>query len=205
LTKVFLVRHGETEWNRIRRIQGGASDTPLSENGIHQAEGLGLRLKAEKTDAIYSSPLQRAMQTAQAIAKYHHIEVTPLPELKEINAGELEGVMASEFKVRFDELICRSGPDKGLLCIPGGESILDVQKRAWETIENIYRQHSEGTVVVVSHYFVIMTIVCRVLNLPLSEMIRFRLSNGTVSTFTLDGDNSTRLELFNDSCHNSRP
>jgi broad specificity phosphatase PhoE len=204
LTKVILVRHGETEWNRIRRIQGSASDTPLSENGIHQAEGLGQRLKAEKIDAIYSSPLQRAMKTALAIAKYHYLEVTPLSELKEIDAGELEGVLAAELKIRFDELICQSGPNKGMLRIPGGESVLDVQKRSWETIENIYRQHSEGTVVVVSHYFVIMTIVCRVLNLPLSEIIRLRLSNGTVTTFTLDGDNGPRLELFNDSCHNLR-
>jgi broad specificity phosphatase PhoE len=203
LTKFILVRHGETEWNKIRRIQGSASDTPLSENGLRQAKGLGLRLKVENIDAIYSSPLQRAMQTAEAIAKHHNLKVMPLPELKEINAGELEGIMASELKMRFDELICRSGPEKGLLCIPGGESVLDVQKRSWETIGNIYREHPQGSVVVVTHYFVIMTVVCRVLNLSLTEITRLRLSNGTVTAFTLDGNDRTSLELFNDACHNA--
>ncbi len=201
MIKVILVRHAETEWNKIRRIQGSASDTPLSENGVHQAKGLALRLKTEKIDAIYSSPLQRALQTAQAIAQYHELEVKPLPELKEINVGELEGIMAAELKERFDEMICKTGPNQGLLCIPGGESVADVQKRAWGTVQDIRRQHSEGTIVIVSHYFVIMTIVCRVLNLPLSEIVRLRLSNGTITTFTLDGNDTMRLELFNDGCH----
>jgi broad specificity phosphatase PhoE len=200
--KFIIVRHGETAWNRERRIQGSASDTPLSEAGKRQAENLALRLRDEKIQAIYSSPLQRALNTAQAIARYHQLEVTSLASLKEIDVGELEGVLSVELRQRFDEFICRNDHNQEWVKLPGGESVGDVQKRAWETIKSIAGQHPAGTAVVVTHYFVIMAIVCQVLNLPLSQMVHLRLSTGTISSFTLDGVDSARLELFNDGCHN---
>ncbi len=201
MIKIILVRHGETEWNRVRRIQGSGSDTPLSETGMRQAAAVALRLKDEKIQAIYSSPLQRALHTAQAIASYHQLEVNVLPSLKEIDVGELEGVFSADMKVRFDEFICRYGDVQNPEKLPGGESVCEVQKRAWDTIISIKNQHSDGTVVVVSHYFVILAIVCQVLNLPLAQLIHLRLGTGTITTFTLDGNNGSRLELFNDSCH----
>jgi broad specificity phosphatase PhoE len=201
LIKFILVRHGETEWNKVRRIQGSKSDTPLSETGRQQAAGLALRLKEERIQAIYSSPLQRALTTAQAIAEYHHLEVIPLASLKEINVGELEGVLASELKVRFDEFMCRYAQGQEMLRLPGGESTADVQTRAWETIKTIAGQYADGTVVIVTHYFVIMSLICKVLGLPLSQIIRLRLGTGTLTAFNLDGDERGQLELFNDSCH----
>jgi broad specificity phosphatase PhoE len=201
LIKVILVRHGETDWNKVRRIQGSASDTPLSETGKRQAEGVALKLKNEKIQAIYSSPLQRAFNTAQVIARYHrHLEVQPRDTLKEINVGELEGLLAVELKMRFDEYICRNNSNHELIKLPGGESLLDVQNRAWNTIEDCMNSHSEGTIVVVTHYFVIMSIICKVLNLPLIEISHLRLSTGTISRFAVE-DGYVRLELFNDSCH----
>jgi broad specificity phosphatase PhoE len=200
LVKFILVRHGETAWNAERRIQGGGTDTPLSDYGRLQAEALGLRLKNEKVQAVYSSPLLRALDTAQAIARHHLLEVTPLAELKEINAGELEGISILELKVNLDEFIC--GADSQAAPLPGGESIYDVQKRSWETIQKIANLLPDGVVVIVSHYFVILTIVCRVLGLPLSNIIHMRLSTGSVTVFTLGGQFGTRLELFNDISHN---
>jgi broad specificity phosphatase PhoE len=200
LIKFILVRHGETEWNRVRRIQGSASDTPLSETGRRQAEGLALRLKEEPIQAVYSSPLQRALTTAQAIARYHHLEVIPLPSLKEINVGELEGVLASELKQRFDEFMCRNGHGQEMLSLPGGESMGDVQIRAWDTVQSIAGQYSDCTLVIVSHYFVIMALICKVLELPLSQIVHLRLGTGTLTAFTLDGDGRGRLELFNEGC-----
>jgi broad specificity phosphatase PhoE len=200
LIKVILVRHGETDWNKARRIQGSASDTPLSENGKKQAEGLALKLKSEKIQAIYASPLSRALHTAQAIARYHHLEVQTDPRLKEINVGNLEGVLAAELKSRFDEYVCRPDHNHNLPRLPGGESLADVQERAWETLKLFMDSHTEGTIVVVTHYFVIMSIICKVLNLPLQEMIHLRLMTGTISTFILE-NGVARLELFNDSCH----
>lgn len=201
MVKIILVRHGETDWNKVRRIQGGDSDMPLNETGKRQAEALAARLKDEKITAVYSSPLQRALHTAQAIAAYHRLEVTALASLKEIKVGELEGRLASDLLLRFDEFMCGDGCEKKSHQPPGGESVEDVQKRAWETITGLAAQQPEGTLVVVSHYFVIMTVICLVLNLPVNQMVRFRLSTGTISAFTMD-NGSIRLELFNDGCHN---
>ncbi len=127
-----------------------------------------------------------------------------MSSLKEIDVGELEGVFSAEMKVRFDEFICRNNDDQTLGKLPLGEAVCDVQKRAWDTVMSISGQHSEGTVVIVTHYFVIMAIVCRVLNLPLSQIVHLRLGTGTLTTFTLDSENGARLELFNDSCHTLR-
>jgi len=204
MVKIILVRHGETEWNKIRRIQGGESDTPLNETGRHQAVALAARLKDEKIDAVFSSPLQRALRTAQTIADCHHLEVSALPSLKEIQVGELEGRLASDLLLRFDEFLCGDGAGKKPVRPPGGETAEDVQKRAWDTIIDITARQPEGTLVVVSHYFVIMTVICRVLNLPVSQMVRLRLSTGTLSAFTMEND-KMRLELFNDGCHNLKP
>ena len=77
----------------------------------------------------------------------------------------------------------------------------DVQKRAWDSITGLAAQYSNGTLVLVTHYFVIMAVICRVLDLPLHQMARLRLTNGTISSFTMD-DVSLRLELFNDNFHN---
>jgi broad specificity phosphatase PhoE len=201
LLKVILVRHGETEWNIIRRIQGGNSDTPLNENGQRQAAGVAVRLKTEPVKAIYSSPLQRALHTAQAIAQFHHnLEIETRPSLREIMVGELEGMWGAEMKLRFDQLLCQYGNDRSLVKLPGGESLGDVQKRAWETFQEITGKHTEGTVVLVTHYFVILSIICQVLNLPLNEITRMRSHPGTVSIIVVENGHA-RLELFNDGCH----
>lgn len=201
MVKVILVRHGETDWNKVRRIQGSDSDTPLSETGKRQAEEVALKLKTEKIQAVYASPLQRALNTARTIAGYHNLEVQTNPDLKEIKVGALEGTLAADLKSRFDEYICKCDHNHQLARIPGGESLADVQERAWGTLKGFLNNHSEGTIVVVTHYFVILSLVCKVLNLPLHEIIHLRLSTGTISTFSIE-NGIARLELFNES---SRP
>ncbi len=198
MVKVILVRHGETDWNRLRHIQGGSSDTRLNENGKRQAESVALRLETERIDAIYSSPLQRALNTAQAIARHHNVEVKTEPALREIDAGELEGVPIDEIGIRLDRLL--TGAGDSIFKMPGGESLADVQQRAWGTTQRLVSQHPDGVVVVVSHYFAILTIICSVLNLPLSQIGRLRFNPGSISTITFDEPNP-RLILFNDNCH----
>jgi probable phosphoglycerate mutase len=201
LIKVILVRHGETGWNKAHRIQGAGSDIPLNETGLRQAEAVAARLKDDNIEAIYCSPLGRALNTARAIARYHQLDVSTLPSLREMEVGELEGVLSADLKLRFDEFICQQGDDPIKGKLPGGESICDVQNRAWDAVKGITGRHSEGTVVIVTHYFVIMSLVCRILNLPLSHIPYLRLSPGTITAFTIDGTNGARLELFNDGCH----
>lgn len=198
MLKVILVRHGETEWNKLKQIQGGSSDTKLNKNGKRQAESVALKLATEKIQAIYSSPLQRALNTARTIARHHQLKVTIEPSLREIDAGELEGVAVDEIGSRLDQIL--TGEGDSFFRMPGGESLAEVQQRTWPTIQRLVSQHPDGVVVVVSHYFAILTIICSVLNLPLSQIGRLRLTPGSISAITFE-EQRQRLILFNDSCH----
>ena len=201
MLKVILARHGETEWNKKHLLQGSRSDTPLNQTGMQQAQALAERLKDEQIKAIYSSPLQRAMYTARVIAQNHGLEVIPLPALREIDMGELEGVPSANLKMHFVEFIGQTGADQQPITLTGGESLGDVQRRAWEAIESTGTQHSAGTIVAITHYFVIVALVCQVLHLPLAQSIHLRLNPGTITTFTLEGNNNTHLDLFNEKCY----
>ena len=94
--KVMLIRHGETDWNKANKVQGGNTDLPLNENGIVQAEKTAERLKNEKIDEIYASPMKRALQTAEIIGKYHKIKIKSDKRLWERYYGDLEGTSYSQ-------------------------------------------------------------------------------------------------------------
>lgn len=192
--KIILVRHGETDWNREKRIQGAASNPPLNEEGRRQAGSLALRLSKNRIQAIYSSPLSRALETAKAIAGYHQIDVVVEPSLREIEAGVLEGVTTSELGKRFSEILIK---DSLLKRVSGGESLAELQERSWRVIQHLGRKYANGDIVVVSHYFTILSIVCSVLGLPLSHITRLKLDTGSISMINL-GEQTARLELFND-------
>ena len=200
MAQVILIRHGETDWNQSRRIQGGNSDTQLNQRGQRQVENLALRLRPEKIEAIYSSPLQRALDTAQAIALYHQLSVDIEPDLKEIDVGELEGVPIARIGKYLSQLLTSESQDKTLMKLPGGESLPELQQRVWSTIQRLVDRHRDGLFVVVSHYFTTLAIICSVLNLPLSQIGRLRLGAGSISIFTSD-EQAARLLLFNDTCH----
>jgi len=192
--KIILVRHGETDWNKERRIQGGSSNPPLNERGRRQAGSLASRLSKNRIQAIYSSPLKRALDTAEAIARYHQIEIVVEPSLREIEAGDLEGITVAELGKRFSEILIRDGLLKK---VSGGESLAELQERSWGTVQRLTKKHPEGDVVLVSHYFVILTIICSVLELPLYQIGKLRLGTGSISIINLD-DQAVWLELFND-------
>jgi broad specificity phosphatase PhoE len=195
LTTIILVRHGETDWNKVHRLQGGGSDTPLNATGIRQAARLAARLHPEKFQAVYSSPLQRAVHTAEAIAGPHRLTVQIEKGLREIDLGNLEGFPSAQFPERFDRYVSL---DKHLLQNDRGcESIQTLQDRAWQSIHLIAAGNSGGVILAVSHYFVIVSLVCRVLNLPLDRLDRLHLGQGTLTSITLDSGGFTSLDFFN--------
>ncbi len=201
MTRVFLVRHGETEWNTVRRIQGGSSDTPLNEKGRKQKENVGKRLKSETFSAIYASPLQRARETAEAINQYHNLPVTLVPDLREIEAGEMEGTYAAKIGKHLDEFLTKTEDSGELKRLPGGESMNDIQRRAWSAVKSIVRENDGTDVLVVSHYFAILSIICAATDMPLTNIFRFRVTPASISVITFDNGVS-RLTLLNENCHN---
>ena len=194
MLKIMLVRHGETDWNRVKRVQGGSSDTPLNDIGREQAKGLAALLAKEKIKAVYSSPLQRAVVTAKEITALHNIIIKMNPALRAIEAGELEGILSADLGKRFSDYLFDG--DK-MVKIPGGESLPDVQERSWGLIKNLSAEYDECTLVLVSHYFVILSLICKVLDVPLQQINRFRMDTGSLSIITLDGE-SLWLQVFND-------
>ena len=198
--RLILVRHGETAWNRERRIQGGSSDVELNELGRKQVEMLALALKEAKIDAIYSSPLKRALDTAIAIASYHRLAVQIEPDLREMEVGELEGVSITEIGANFSQFLLQWRQGQGLEKLPGGESVADLADRMWATIQSINGKHQQETVVVVSHYFAVVATICKALGWPLTRLERIRVQTGSISIIDLE-DRQPRLVSLSDTCH----
>ena len=117
--RLVLVRHGETDWNKTRRIQG-ISDLELNETGRKQAEALAQALRNEKVEAIYSSPLKRASDTAQAIGRYHAVEIVTLFGLRELDAGEVDGLTYKEMAIQFGDFLEKWIKDCTSVRPPGG-------------------------------------------------------------------------------------
>ncbi len=182
---VFLMRHGETAWNQEKRVMGRL-ETPLSRSGIAQAKRIARLLPDLEIRAIYTSPLKRAVQTARILAKECHRSVKINPNLTEVAFGRWQGF-------RFDDLLKDKAYHRFLrsplkAAVPGGETIVDVQKRGLKAIRRAIRDYPKGRILFVSHGDVIRAILCHYLKLPLQEFRRLRIDNGTLSAFEVDGD-----------------
>jgi broad specificity phosphatase PhoE len=198
--KLILVRHGETHWNKDGLVQGGDSDIELDDTGLEQARRLAAFLKNEPIIAILSSPLQRAVATAEVIASQNHLPVEIDQGLKELKVGDLEGISISNLRTTFSRFLLQWWQDGETMKLPNGESLVELQQRAWKVIEGLLEKHKDGTAVVVSHYFVILAIILKALNLPLDCFTKFKLDLGGVSILEFR-DYGARLVAFNDTSY----
>ena len=202
--RLLLIRHGETDRN-AGRIALGREDVPLNERGRAQAQALAADLAANRTDvliaAVYSSPLQRALSTAQPLAQALDLEVQTEDGLIEMDVGEAEGRALSELQERFPDFLRVWRSDQVAdVPMPGGESLRQVQERAWRAVESLRERHDNETVVAVSHNFVILTLLCRVLDLPLARFRRLKHDLAAISILEIAEERQAVLSL-NDRCH----
>jgi broad specificity phosphatase PhoE len=204
--QVILVRHGETASNRDR-LALGRTDVPLTDLGLEQAVRLGKSLLLEReggTDfgAVFTSPLLRARQTALAAVATLNIEAVEAPELIEMDVGEMDGLTGAELRERHPEFLrAWWGSEAGAIKMPGGESLQDVQDRAWPFIERLQAEYPpDSTVVAVSHNFVIRALVCRALSVDLADFRRFELGLASVTRIEFRGPR-TLVTALNETCH----
>ncbi len=198
--RLILVRHGETDSNKARLALGRA-DVELNEHGRWQAQRLAASLKHEPIAAIYSSPLKRALATAEPIASSHGLEVQVDDGLIEMDIGEMEGLTLQQVGERYPHFLqAWLGDQAAHEAMPGGECLLDVQERAWQAIDRIRERQEHGTVAAVTHNFVILTLICRVLGLELADFRRLRHSLAAKSVLEMGGDRIVVVG-FNDTCH----
>ena len=168
--RILLVRHGETEWNRIRRFQG-RSDVPLNQEGRDQAHALAQALKNERLTAIYSSPLVRAMETARLIQAFHpSISLLKEEGLIEMDLGEFEGMEGRYWAEQYPDFRTLWQESPASVKMPGGESLQEVQTRAIDTLERITQIYPpDSTLLISSHNFVNLTILCHASGKPLDK------------------------------------
>ena len=168
MTIFTLVRHGQTDWNVARRYQG-QQDIPLNTEGIQQARTLAMMMKDETFDAIFSSDLQRAMQTAQILAEGRLVKAIPDVRLREIGFGEWEGACLDDMHTAFPMRFKQSQNDPAVPLAPGGESVFALAQRTKEFAQEVNQQFPDGKVLVVTHGLALATLICHAENTPLLE------------------------------------
>ena len=198
--KFYLIRHGETEWNKLGKFQG-LTDVSLNDRGVAQARDSARAALSWDHGALYASSLKRTMQVAEEIRKLSGVPVVTDPGLRELSLGDLEGVSGAEMRAGWPEVYASWRKNPADVVMPNGESLTQLQERAWNVILEIERSHSqESGVIIVSHNFTIRTIICAILDIPLYNFHRLSLGLGSLCTFESDGD-SRRLVTYNCNSH----
>lgn len=192
--KLILVRHGQTESNKLGRIQG-VNNSPLTDVGREQAEAAARALASSAPFALYSSPLPRALQTAEAIGSCAGVRPAEVEELIEMDVGEFEGLSGSQLRERFPDVMRSWDDDPASTVMPGGESLYHVRDRAWPTIRSLAERHGSETVVAVTHNFTIHTIVCTALDMPLNNFRKLRIDLGAISRLEITSARTTLVSL----------
>lgn len=200
MTRMILVRHGETEWNRIERFRGRA-DIPLNETGLTQAEVTGRRIAAEwRPMAVYSSPLSRAAKTAEAIAWYFDLVVQIHKGLTDIDYGQWQGLTPDEARKRWPEVVDAWYDAPHTAHIPGGETLAALRARAMRTVNELASLHEGETIVLVGHTVVNRIILLGVLGLGNDRFWRLRQDTCAINTFEVKAENFT-IGSLNETYH----
>ena len=198
--RLILVRHGESEWNRTGRYQGQA-DAPLSSLGLQQAEALAKRLQQEKIDTIYTSPLQRARRTAEAIARFHpDVPFVEDRALFEIHHGDWQGLLAAEVRERYAEALDEWRTHPTRCQMPGGESFSNILKRTLNFKERISQRHPDGTVLVSTHDVVVKILIADALGVNMDRINRLWITNASISVVEYT-DDLPYLVSLSEACH----
>jgi len=177
---LLLVRHGQSTWNHERRIQGQL-DPPLSDQGRRQAMQLGRRLAGRTFAGFYTSDLKRAAETAQLVGESLGIEPTPMAELREIFLGRWEGLRTEDLATGFPEAWASWTEDPDWDLVPGGEGAAAFEARVGATLDELFKRHQQGDVLVVTHGGVIQIALHHVVGRPGRGIFPFRIQNASVS------------------------
>jgi len=195
--QLIIIRHGETLWNKEGRVQG-ISDVELSTVGFEQARLLALSLKDHPIRVIHTSPLKRALKTAEVINEFHRKEIHIHNDLMEIDPGDFEGVYYKNLIACEEDFLNKWAADPASVKMPNGESLTQLQERAWRAMERIINKDENA--LVVAHNFTIAAIICRIRSISLNEFQSSLVGNAskTIINFQKDG---IFFETFNDRSH----
>jgi broad specificity phosphatase PhoE len=199
--RIILVRHGQTGWNEgVGERFRGRSEIDLDELGVRQAEATAPRITQWEVAAVYSSPLQRAMSTAQILADSLNIEPCPIDGFIDIDYGAWQGLSLMEARSHDPQLYSLWLESPHLAVFPHGEGLDRVRSRAVDAVENILASHPEQPVVLVSHKVVCKVLMCSFLGLELSQFWQVEQHTCAINEVEI-GVHSPVVKLLNDTCH----
>lgn len=187
MTRICLVRHGETEWNAQQRIQGNL-DIPLNANGMAQADAAARGLVGAGIESIYSSDLARARQTAEAAAQHIGCPLLFCQQLRERRFGVFEGLTYGEAKRRFPDVYARVQSREAGFAIPGGESLRQLAARVETALRRIAGDHSGQNVLVVTHGGVLGVAYCLATGRALDAPRNFPIPNAAYNWIDWEPD-----------------
>lgn len=207
MTQIILVRHGQTEWNvgagggeRFR----GRVDLPLDDAGLAQAKAVAERLADQPVAAVYSSPLRRAMETAQPTAQQLGLPVQPLPGLMDIHYGDWQGLSHAEVAQAHPDLYRRWLEKPHRVKFPRGESLRQVRLRGMAALKEVSDRDAGQTILLVAHQVVNKVLICAMLGLSNANFWRIRQDNACLNIFEHQEGIFTAV-LINDTCHLRQP
>ncbi|MFN3491785.1 MAG: alpha-ribazole phosphatase, partial [Anaerolineales bacterium] len=197
--KLFLIRHGQTDWNIAGRYQG-QSDIPLNQAGCQQVKALAKRLSTKTINAIYSSDLSRAKDTAQAIANFHQLEIQTDFRWRELSFGGWEGMNYKEIAAHSPDVFSKWMIDPQHTSTPNGETLHELSNRVKSAFDEIKNKHKDQTVLVVSHSGALQALLATLLGVELNRYWQFKVSQASLSELNVYHD-SVVLNLLNDTNH----
>ena len=197
MTKVFLIRHGETTDEETGRVFKGVTDIPLSTKGLTRMKKAGEYLSSFKLDAVYTSALSRCITSGTFIASHHGLEVKIEPQLNEIHFGAWEGQTFEEIKKSYPSELKAWLADLENESPPNGELLADAQKRVVGAFERIVTKHNGECCAIVAHSGTLRLILCHVLELRLSNMFKLAQDNGCIDIIDFHKNLNPVISLIN--------
>jgi len=199
MTRIVVVRHGRTEWNRVERFRGRA-DIALDNVGIKQAEAAARRIKEWTISTIYSSPLRRALTTAEIIAATLGLKVQEMSDIIDIDYGEWQGLLNEEVIARDGRLYTRWIENPDGVKFLGGEEFNEVRQRVSKAVNDLIQRHPKESIVLVSHKVICQSLVLSLLGLDNLHFWQITQDVCAMNLFEVRGGIPSAL-FINDTCH----
>jgi len=199
MTQIILVRHGQTPWNKDK-IFRGSQDIPLNDTGREEARLAGEWLKGETLHAAYCSPLSRARDTGEAIARHHGLQVLDLPGLSDLRYGDWETLPLTEVQVRYADLYRQWETAPHTVRFPRGETLDELRDRSLAAVAEVVRRHPDQTMLLAAHRAVNKVLIAAFIGLDNSHFWRIGQDTTAINRFHRVGD-IWHIMLVNDTCH----
>jgi broad specificity phosphatase PhoE len=199
MTRIYLVRHGQTEWNRELRFRGRA-DIPLDENGRRQARAIADALMGKDISAIYTSPLKRSIETARPAATAFHLNIVTRQGLIDINYGEWEGLAYDEVRQRYADLYREWEERPDSVTFPSGESLEEVKRRSFSAFMKVVEENPGKSILIIPHRVINKVLLCAMLGLGSDRFWSIQQDTGCINVITYS-ESRFVLVSMNDTCH----